>query len=63
MIVVQARVPWRGADAPIEGFGPGRVHAQAEIDLCLNCPYEECISCLSSKKRKNRAGKRKEDGA
>lgn len=63
MIVVQARVPWRGADAPIEGFGPGRVHAQAEIDLCLNCPYEECISCLSSKKRKKRAGKRKEDGA
>lgn len=63
MIVVQARVPWRGADTPIEGFGPGRVHAQAEIDLCLNCPYEKCISCLSSKKRKKRAGKRKEDGA
>ena len=34
MIVVEARVPWRGADAPIEGFGPGHVHAQAEIDLC-----------------------------
>lgn len=65
MIVVEARVPWRGADTPIEGFGPGRVHAQAEIDLCLKCPYEKCISCLTGGKgtKRGRPRKAKEDGA
>ena len=62
MIVVEAQVPWRGADAPIVDFGPGRIHAQAEIDLCLKCPYETCISCLTGGKgmKRGRPRKRKE---
>lgn len=62
MIMIPARAPWKGADTPIQQHGNGRVHLQAEIDLCLNCPYEQCISCLTGGKSatKGRPKKRKE---
>lgn len=65
MMIVPARAPWKGADTPIQEIGRGRVHAQAEIDLCLRCPYEKCISCLTGGKgtKRGRPRKRKEDGA
>ena len=39
----RADLPWRVGTEPIRR-GPD---TQAEIDRCLNCPYPECVNCLS----------------
>ncbi|HAO69663.1 MAG TPA: hypothetical protein DCR31_06275 [Ruminococcaceae bacterium] len=63
MMIVPARAPWKGADTPIQEIGKGRVFLQAEIDLCLNCPYDTCISCLTGGKTHKKGRPRKENGA
>ena len=52
-----ARLPWLSPDAEPEYAYP--TDPQELIDKCCNCPNEDCVDCISGRKRAHPGGSSK----